>query len=343
MFHFYVGRAGGSPVPHVSKPNFQEGKAKKSPLIVRVHQKLLHPTKHCADRRIRGQRQRSRNIATVPSTGCLMTCNNLQDTRYAPFWPGSGIFQIPDRHQKCAPEVWFQLKHSEWLWQPRVSAHHGCHHMCKAEKKLCVILIRTHFWHHLSFAFLTCDSNAVNSKLCCINTLLSTINIQYNVLGLRWLVRSCQRLTLMLRSSLGRRKEEKKTWRKPRVAASDRPRQSHVDARVTSRHTNAQTCWQQKQRGEANFFSLWEGEEIGGGKRGRKGDYNLIRGRKSCWNPAEGAEMPLCCCRRVQTDRLPSKGRARRQQQSRRRESRHSGRAGDSEQPKQHHGSNTSQ
>lgn len=60
------------------------------------------------------------------------------------------------------------------------------------------------------------------------------------------------------------------------------PRQSHVDARVTSRHTNAQTCWQQKQRGEANFFSLREGGETGGRKRGRKGDYNLIRGRKSC-------------------------------------------------------------
>lgn len=173
--------------------------------------------------------------------------------------------------------------------------------------------------------------------------MMQTISKRYNVLGLRWLVRSCQRLTTMLRSPLGRREEEKKNWREPRVAASDRPRQSHVDARVTSRHTNAQTCWQQKQRGEANFFSLREGGEIGGRKRGRKGDYNLIRGRKSCWNPAEGAEMPLCCCRRVQTDRLPSERRARRQQQSSRTETRHSGSAGDGEQPKQTHGSIRSQ
>lgn len=185
------------------------------------------------------------------------------------------------------------------------------------------------------------------SRSCVVSTryfqMMRMINIQCNVLGLRRLVRSCQRLTLMLRSSLGRREEEKKNWRESRVTASDRPRQSHVDARVTSRHTNAQTCWQQKQRGEANFFSLREGGETEGRKRGRKGDYNLIRGRKSCWNPAEGAEMPLCCCRRVQTDRLPSERRARRQQQSSRRETRHSGSAGDSEQPKQHHASIRSQ
>lgn len=47
-----------------------------------------------------------------------------------------------------------------------------------------------------------------------------------------------------------------------------------------------------KQRGRLFFFKSERRERK---KKRQKGDYNLIRSRKSWSNPAGGAEMPPCC------------------------------------------------
>lgn len=63
---------------------------------------------------------------------------------------------------------------------------------------------------------------------------------------------------------------------------------SHMHACDTHTHTNTQISWQQNREGA--FF-----ERVRGGRKRQKGDYNLIRSRKSWSNPAGGAEMPPCC------------------------------------------------
>lgn len=65
---------------------------------------------------------------------------------------------------------------------------------------------------------------------------------------------------------------------------------SHVHARVA--HAQTHTSVGSKTEREA-YFSVRNGEN-GGKKERQKGDYNLIRGRKSRSNPPEGAEMPPC-------------------------------------------------
>lgn len=57
-------------------------------------------------------------------------------------------------------------------------------------------------------------------------------------------------------------------------------------------HTQTHTSVGSKTEREA-FFSVRNGEK-GRKKERQKGDYNLIRGRKSWSNPPEGAEMPPC-------------------------------------------------